>query len=141
MIIYQLKIIILWLSEVYLWLKKEKISLKRETAYRNMWNEHATTQVLNFSVKKAAIVTMCICAIALTVVSKNYIFAGIEEQEPIVETSYVDFETNDNAINYFFFEVQKDEEGEIILDFKRGNGNMFAKLVYINDDNSNDTSK
>ena len=80
-------------------MKKEKISLKRETAYRNMWNEHATTQVLNFSVKKAAIVTMCICAIALTVVSKNYIFAGIEEQEPIVETSYVDFETNDNAIN------------------------------------------
>lgn len=78
--------------------KKEKISQKRENAYRNMWNEHNTTEVLNFSVKKAAIVTMCICAVALTVVSKNYIFAGTEE-EPIIETSYVDFETNDNAIN------------------------------------------
>ena len=78
--------------------KKEKISQKRENAYRNMWNEHNTTEVLNFSVKKAAIITMCICAVVLTVVSKNYIFAGIEE-EPIIETSYIDFETNDNAIN------------------------------------------
>lgn len=79
--------------------KKEKISQKRENAYRNMWNEHGTTEVLNFSVKKAAIVTMCICALVLTVVSKNYIFAGNNEEEPIVETSYIDFETNDNAIN------------------------------------------
>lgn len=79
--------------------KKEKISQKRETAYRNMWNEHGTTEVLNFSVKKAAIVTMCICAVVLTVVSKNYIFAGNDEEEPIIETSYIDFETNDNAIN------------------------------------------
>lgn len=79
--------------------KKEKILQKREDAYRNMWNEHGTTEVLNFSVKKAAIVTMCICALVLTVVSKNYIFAGNDEEEPIVETSYVDFEANDNAIN------------------------------------------
>lgn len=79
--------------------KKEKISQKRENAYRNMWNEHGTTEVLNFSVKKAAIVTMCICALVLTVVSKNYIFAGNNEEEPIVETSYIDFEANDNAIN------------------------------------------
>ena len=79
--------------------KKEKISQKRENAYRNMWNEHGTREVLNFSVKKAAIVTMCICALVLTVVSKNYIFAGNNEEEPIVETSYIDFEANDNAIN------------------------------------------
>ena len=78
--------------------KKEKISQKREFVYRNMWNEHETTEVLYFSVKKAAIVTMCICALVLTVVSKNYIFAGNDE-EPIVETSYIDFEANDNAIN------------------------------------------
>ncbi|MBR3162592.1 MAG: G5 domain-containing protein [Clostridia bacterium] len=78
---------------------KEKISQKKEAAYRNMWNEHSTTEVLNFSVKKAAIVTMGICAIVLTVVSKNYIFAGNNEEEPIIETSYVDFEANDNAIN------------------------------------------
>ena len=78
---------------------KEKLSQKRESAYRNMWNEHETTEVLNFSVKKAAIVTMCICALVLTIVSKNYIFAGTEEEEPVVETSYVEFETNDNAIN------------------------------------------
>ena len=79
--------------------KKEKISQKREDAYRNMWKEHSTTEVLNFSVKKAAIVTMCICALVLTVVSKNYIFAGNNEDETIEETSYIDFETNDNAIN------------------------------------------
>lgn len=79
--------------------KKEKISQKREDAYRNMWKEHGTTEVLNFSVKKAAIVTMCICALVLTVVSKNYIFAGTDDEELIVETSYVDFEANDNAIN------------------------------------------
>ena len=41
--------------------------------------------------------------------------------------------SNDNAINYFFFEVQEGEEGEIILDFKRGNGNMFAKMINISD--------
>ena len=79
--------------------KKEKISQKREVAYRKMWNEHKTTEVLTFSVKKATIVTMCICAVVLTVVSKNYIFAGTDEEEPIVETSYIDFEANDNAIN------------------------------------------
>ena len=79
--------------------KKEKISQKRELAYRNMWNEHRTSDILNFSVKKAAIVTMCICAIVLTVVSKNYIFAGTDEKEEIVETSYIDFEANENAIN------------------------------------------
>ena len=78
---------------------KEKLSQKRESAYRNMWNEHGTTEVLNFSVKKAAIITMCVCALVLTIVSKNYIFAGTEEEEPVVETSYVEFETNDNAIN------------------------------------------
>lgn len=79
--------------------KKEKISQKRELAYRNMWNEHRTSDILNFSVKKAAIVTMCICALVLTVVSKNYIFAGTDEKEEIVETSYIDFEANENAIN------------------------------------------
>lgn len=79
---------------------KEKLLQKKEDAYRNMWSEHGTTEVLNFSVKKAAIVTMCVCALVLTLVSKNYIFAGTEEkEEPVVETSYIEFETNDNAIN------------------------------------------
>ena len=78
---------------------KEKLSQKREDAYRNMWNEHGTTEVLNFSVKKAAIVTMCLCGLVLTVVSKNYIFAGTEEEKPVVETSNIEFEANDNAIN------------------------------------------
>lgn len=78
---------------------REKLSQKREDAYRNMWNETGTTEILNFSVKKAAIVTMCICAVVLTLVSKNYIFAGTEEKEPIVETSSIEFEANDNAIN------------------------------------------
>ena len=82
---------------------REKITKKREDAYRNMWNETeptGTTEILNFSVKKAAIVTMCICAVVLTLVSKNYIFAGNEEEEPkVVETDSIKFETNDNAIN------------------------------------------
>lgn len=78
---------------------REKLSKKREAAYRNMWNETGTTEILNFSVKKAAIVTMCICAVVLTLVSKNYIFAGTEEKEPVVETSSIEFEANDNAIN------------------------------------------
>ena len=74
----------------------QRLMQKREEAYRNMWNERGTTEILNFSVRKAAIVTMCICAIILTVVSKNYIFADNEE---IIETSSIEFETNDNAIN------------------------------------------
>lgn len=78
---------------------KEKLTQKRETAYRNMWNETGSKEILNFSVKKAAIVTMCICAVVLTLVSKNYIFAGTEEKEPIAETSSIEFEANDNAIN------------------------------------------
>ena len=78
---------------------KEKISQKREAAYRNMWNETGTTEIFNFSVKKAAIVTMCVCGVVLTLVSKNYIFAGTEEKEPIVETSSIEFEINDSAIN------------------------------------------
>ena len=36
---------------------------------------------------------------------------------------------NDNSTNYYYLEVQRGEEGEILLDFKRGNGIMFAKLV------------
>ena len=80
----------------------QKLSQKRETAYRNMWDdESSTTEILNFSVKKAAIITMCICAVVLTVVSKNYIFATAdkEETEEKIETSSIQFETNDNAIN------------------------------------------
>lgn len=79
---------------------KEKLSQKREYAYRNMWSDTGAKEILNFSVKKAAIITMCICAVVLTVVSKNYIFAGNQEEiEEKIETSYVEFETNDNAIN------------------------------------------
>ena len=37
--------------------------------------------------------------------------------------------SNDNSTNYYYLEVQRGEEGEILLDFKRGNGIMFAKLV------------
>ena len=37
--------------------------------------------------------------------------------------------SNDNSTNYFYFEVDKDEEGEIVLDFKRGIGTMFAKMI------------
>ena len=79
---------------------REKLSQKREDAYRNMWNPNETREVLNFSVKKAAIVTMGICAVVLTVVSKNYIFASLEEDEPVkVDTSSIEFEANNNAIN------------------------------------------
>ncbi len=37
--------------------------------------------------------------------------------------------SNDDSINYFYFDVQSGEEGEISLDFKRGNGIMFAKIT------------
>ena len=36
---------------------------------------------------------------------------------------------NGNATDYYYIEISKDEEGEIILNFKRGNGIMFGKLV------------
>ena len=78
---------------------KEEKSRKREDAYRNMWSENPTTEIFNFSVKKAAILTMCFCTVVLTVVSKNYIFAGIEEEEVIVDTGDIEFEANDNAFN------------------------------------------
>ena len=39
------------------------------------------------------------------------------------------FGVNDNQINYYYFEVEKNEEGEIILDVKRGSGIMYAKIV------------
>jgi hypothetical protein len=37
--------------------------------------------------------------------------------------------SNDNSTNYFYFEVDKGEEGEIVLDYKRGIGTMFAKMM------------
>ena len=37
--------------------------------------------------------------------------------------------SNDNSTNYFYFEVDKGEEGEIVLDFKRGIGSIFAKIM------------
>ena len=80
--------------------KKERISQKQEYEYRNMWSDTGTKEILNFSVKKAAIITMVICAIVLALVSKNYIFAGSQEEETIkTETSSIAFETNDNVIN------------------------------------------
>ena len=36
---------------------------------------------------------------------------------------------NNNSTDYYYIEVEKDEEGEIILDFKRGNGFMFGTLI------------
>ena len=36
---------------------------------------------------------------------------------------------NDNQTDYYYLEVEKDEEGEITLDLKRGSGIMFAKIV------------
>ena len=78
---------------------REKLSQKRENEYRNMWNPNGTTEILNFSVKKAAIVTMCICTVVLTIVSKNYIFADTEEEPIRVDTNAIEFEVNDNAIN------------------------------------------
>ena len=36
---------------------------------------------------------------------------------------------NANTTDYYYIEVEKDEEGEIILDIKRGTGIMFVKLV------------
>ena len=36
---------------------------------------------------------------------------------------------NDNTTSYYYIEISKEEEGEIALDFKRGSGIMFAKLV------------
>ena len=55
--------------------KIETLSKNREYAYRNMWNEKNSTELFNFSVKKAAVVTVCICALVLTAVSKNYILS------------------------------------------------------------------
>lgn len=82
---------------------REKLSQKREYAYRNMWNNtdtaNSTTELFNFSVKKAAILTMCICAVVLALVSRNYIFAGTTEEEIIQTSNVVEFETNENAIN------------------------------------------
>jgi hypothetical protein len=36
---------------------------------------------------------------------------------------------NDKKENYYYVEVGKNEEGEILLDFKRGGGVMYAKIV------------
>jgi hypothetical protein len=36
---------------------------------------------------------------------------------------------NDNSTNYYYIDIVKGEEGEIILDFKRGSGLMFAKII------------
>ena len=36
---------------------------------------------------------------------------------------------NDNTTTYYYLEIAKEEEGEIVLDFKRGSGIMFAKMV------------
>lgn len=80
--------------------KSEKLAQKREMAYRNTWNaQTADAAVLEFSVKKAAIATMCVCALVLTLVSKNYIFATADKEKEIVETSSIEFESNENSIN------------------------------------------
>ena len=79
---------------------REKLSQKREDAYRNTWKPNESKELFNFSVKKAAIVTMCICGVVLTVVSKNYIFASLEEEEPVkIDKSTIEFEANNNALN------------------------------------------
>lgn len=77
----------------------EKLVQKREYAYRNMWNNHVASDILNFSVKKATIVTLCMCALVLTLVSRNYILAVENKANEQVETSSIEFEANDNAIN------------------------------------------
>ena len=79
--------------------KIETLSKNREYAYRNMWNEKNSTELFNFSVKKAAVVTVCICALVLTAVSKNYILATGEKQEEKIETAKIQYEANENAIN------------------------------------------
>lgn len=34
-----------------------------------------------------------------------------------------------NRTDYYYIEIEKDEEGEVILDFKRRNGFMFGTLI------------
>ena len=36
---------------------------------------------------------------------------------------------NNNITDYYYMEIENDEEGEIILDFKKGSGLMFAKII------------
>ena len=113
---------------------KEKLSQKREYAYRNMWNNTntETTEILNFSVKKAAIVTMCICAVVLTLVSKNYIFAGTEQEEEVIETSQITFETNDNAINLTQI-VSENATMVEAKDYKKEQREIPFETVYLED--------
>lgn len=79
--------------------KIEGISQKRENAYRNTWDKQVVaSQVFEFSVQKATVVTLCICALVLTLVSKNYIFAT-ENDDETTETASIAFEGNENSIN------------------------------------------
>lgn len=109
----------------------EKLSQKREYAYRNMWNNSNTTEIFNFSVKKAAIVTLCICSLVLTLVSKNYIFATANKEEE-VETSSISFETNDNAINLTQI-VSENASMALAKDYVKEEREVQFETVYIED--------
>ena len=81
--------------------KEEERAKKLEYEYRNAGKETLRTDSIELKVKSASIVTLCICALVLTLVSRNYIFAADTdiEEETKIETSSVKFETNQNSIN------------------------------------------
>jgi flagellum-specific peptidoglycan hydrolase FlgJ len=78
--------------------KQESLLQMREYVYRNMGTSQAKAELFDFNIKKASIVTLCICALVLTMVSKNYIFAS-NDDEPQTEVTSITFETNKNALN------------------------------------------
>lgn len=43
---------------------------------------------------------------------------------------------NANATSYYFIRVDKDEEGEIVADFKSGSPRLFAKMIMNNQNDS-----
>ena len=47
---------------------------------------------------------------------------------------------NDNQTNYYYYDIGKNEKGEIILDFKRGSGIIFAKIVNKNSSIQNENA-
>lgn len=79
--------------------KQEELSQKIEYEYRNMGKELGKKDTIEFNIRKASIVTLCMCALVLTMVSKNYIFANDNEEIAETTTQQIAFETNENAIN------------------------------------------
>jgi len=79
--------------------KQEEISRKMEYEYVNKGSNEAKQDNIMVNVKRASIATLCVCALVLTVISRNYIFATDEKQEEVIETATIKFEPNKNAVN------------------------------------------